>query len=75
MGTPDYLSPEVLLGTGHGECSLDLLILSFFFNFFEGTGVDWWALGAITFELLVGCPPFNDETPEKIFANILNGGS
>jgi len=55
VGTPDYLSPEVLLGSGHG------------------TGVDWWALGAISFELLVGCPPFNDETPEKIFANILNG--
>eukprot|EP01125_Pyxidicula_operculata_P019295 TRINITY_DN698_c0_g1_i2.p1 TRINITY_DN698_c0_g1~~TRINITY_DN698_c0_g1_i2.p1 ORF type:complete len:1300 (+),score=335.10 TRINITY_DN698_c0_g1_i2:220-4119(+) len=54
VGTPDYLSPEILLGTGHG------------------TGVDWWAVGVMTFEMLVGCPPFADSTPEAIFQNILN---
>ena len=26
------------------------------------------------FEFLTGIPPFNDETPEKIFQNILNRG-
>jgi serine/threonine-protein kinase RIM15 len=25
----------------------------------------------MTFEFLVGCPPFNDDSPEKIFDNIL----
>jgi len=25
------------------------------------------------YEFIVGLPPFNDQTPEKIFANILNG--
>lgn len=30
-----------------------------------------WSLGVITYEFLVGIPPFNDETPEKIFENIL----
>ena len=25
------------------------------------------------YEFIVGVPPFNDQTPEKIFANILNG--
>eukprot|EP01118_Nematostelium_gracile_P014334 TRINITY_DN5557_c0_g2_i1.p1 TRINITY_DN5557_c0_g2~~TRINITY_DN5557_c0_g2_i1.p1 ORF type:complete len:457 (+),score=105.02 TRINITY_DN5557_c0_g2_i1:129-1373(+) len=54
LGTPDYLSPEILLGTGHGYA------------------VDWWALGVILFEFLTGIPPFNDETPQKIFQNILN---
>ena len=34
--------------------------------------VDWWALGIIVFEFIVGMPPFNDETMEKIFDNILN---
>lgn len=53
VGTPDYLSPEILLGTGHG------------------TPVDWWALGIILYEFLTGVPPFNDETPEQIFQNIL----
>jgi serine/threonine protein kinase len=54
VGTPDYLAPEVLLGTGH----------SF--------SVDWWALGVIVFEFLTGIPPFNDETEQNIFENILN---
>eukprot|EP01117_Protostelium_nocturnum_P003478 TRINITY_DN1452_c0_g1_i3.p1 TRINITY_DN1452_c0_g1~~TRINITY_DN1452_c0_g1_i3.p1 ORF type:complete len:1067 (-),score=408.16 TRINITY_DN1452_c0_g1_i3:41-3241(-) len=53
VGTPDYLSPEILLGTGHGF------------------PVDWWALGVILFEFITGVPPFNDETPEQIFQNIL----
>jgi microtubule-associated serine/threonine kinase len=36
VGTPDYLAPELLLGTGHGP------------------EVDWWALGVILFEFIVG---------------------
>ncbi|RHZ09558.1 hypothetical protein DYB31_002482, partial [Aphanomyces astaci] len=53
-GTPDYLSPEILLGHEHG------------------TPVDYWALGVILYEMLVGFPPFNDDTVEAIFANILD---
>jgi len=34
--------------------------------------VDWWAVGVTLFEFLTGIPPFNDETPEKIFQNILD---
>ena len=26
------------------------------------------------FEFLTGVPPFNDQTPEKVFENILNHG-
>jgi serine/threonine protein kinase len=36
--------------------------------------VDWWAVGVTLFEFLTGIPPFNDETPEKIFQNIFNRG-
>jgi serine/threonine-protein kinase RIM15 len=32
-----------------------------------------WALGAVTYEFLYGIPPFHDETPEKLFENILAG--
>ena len=35
--------------------------------------VDWWALGILIFEMLVGYPPFFDDTPFKIYEKILAG--
>jgi serine/threonine protein kinase len=55
LGTPDYLAPELLLGTGHGFA------------------VDWWALGVVLFELLVGIPAFHASSVRAIFSNILSG--
>ncbi|OMJ25022.1 Serine/threonine-protein kinase ppk18 [Smittium culicis] len=37
-----------------------------------GEAVDWWALGAMCYEFLFGIPPFHDDTPEKVFENILS---
>lgn len=37
-----------------------------------GSAVDWWALGVCLFEFMTGIPPFNDETPQAVFNNILN---
>ncbi len=54
VGTPDYLAPEVLLGTGHGP------------------EADWWSLGVVLYEMVVGVPPFTATTPELIFQNILD---
>eukprot|EP01124_Arcella_intermedia_P030527 TRINITY_DN6705_c0_g1_i1.p1 TRINITY_DN6705_c0_g1~~TRINITY_DN6705_c0_g1_i1.p1 ORF type:complete len:672 (-),score=184.07 TRINITY_DN6705_c0_g1_i1:168-1970(-) len=57
-GTPDYIAPEVINGTGHGK------------------QVDWWSLGILIFEMLVGHPPFsnNDGTSigseKDLFMNI-----
>ena len=53
VGTPDYLAPETIDGSGQ-----------------DGM-VDWWAVGCILFEFLYGYPPFHDESPEKVFENIL----
>ncbi|EXJ77864.1 AGC protein kinase [Capronia epimyces CBS 606.96] len=33
---------------------------------------DWWSLGCIMFEFLYGYPPFNAESTEKVFDNILH---
>jgi serine/threonine protein kinase len=40
-GTKEYMSPEMVAVTGHGE------------------GLDWWALGIITYEMICGYPPFS----------------
>lgn len=37
----------------------------------HGYAVDWWALGVCLFEFCTGVPPFNDETPQAVFSNIL----
>lgn len=39
----------------------------------HGKAVDWWALGILIYEMLVGYPPFFDESPFKIYEKILAG--
>lgn len=53
VGTPDYLAPETIKGSGQDEMC------------------DWWSLGCILFEFLFGYPPFNADTPDEVFDNIL----
>lgn len=38
----------------------------------SGSAVDWWALGVCIFEFMTGIPPFNDDSPQAVFNNILN---
>lgn len=34
--------------------------------------VDWWALGVVLYEFLYGFPPFHDDSPEKVFDNVVS---
>ncbi|KAL5475427.1 hypothetical protein EMCRGX_G025243 [Ephydatia muelleri] len=38
----------------------------------HGKEVDWWALGILIFEMLIGYPPFFDEHPFRIYEKILD---
>ena len=58
MGTPSYLAPEVLQSL---ESS-------------DGYGVecDWWSLGIIAYELMLGVTPFEGDTQKETYDNIMN---
>uniref|UniRef100_A0A7N6AVS7 non-specific serine/threonine protein kinase n=1 Tax=Anabas testudineus TaxID=64144 RepID=A0A7N6AVS7_ANATE len=34
--------------------------------------VDWWAMGIILYEFLVGCVPFFGDTPEELFGQVIS---
>ena len=54
-GTPEYLSPEMIIGTGHDHT------------------LDWWALGVLIYEMLVGIPPFYNANKHKMYYLIEKG--
>lgn len=58
MGTPEYISPEVL------TC-LDRVAD-------YGVCCDWWSLGIIAYELLYEATPFEGDTTSKTYSNIMN---
>ncbi|XP_045780162.1 microtubule-associated serine/threonine-protein kinase 3 isoform X2 [Maniola jurtina] len=37
-----------------------------------GKPVDWWSMGIILYEFIVGCVPFFGDTPEELFAHTVN---
>lgn len=39
----------------------------------HGKAADWWACGILCYEMLVGYPPFFDESPYGIYEKILSG--
>lgn len=62
----EIISDERILGTPD-YLAPELLLLKG-----HGPPVDWWSLGVCFYEFMTGIPPFNDETPQKVFENILN---
>lgn len=61
VGTPDYVAPEV-----QGKSTLEVIIVGY------TETVDWWSMGVILFEMLVGYPPFASETPRETWFKIQN---
>ncbi|KAM5323058.1 microtubule-associated serine/threonine-protein kinase 2 isoform 5-T5 [Glossophaga mutica] len=37
-----------------------------------GKPVDWWAMGVVLYEFLVGCVPFFGDTPEELFGQVIS---
>ena len=66
-GTLDYMAPEVLIcpDKKRPEDNKDQTLLIY------GTPVDCWAVGILAFELIVGCPPFEQETRSETYNCIM----
>merc|ERR1712071_443284 len=59
VGTPDYIAPEVLAAQNGAS------------GYSYTTAVDWWSLGVIMYECLVGYTPFYAEDPVSTCRKIL----
>lgn len=58
VGTPDYMAPEVINPEKYSN------------SHFNEKSFDWWSMGVILYQFLVGIPPFCGETIEEVFNNI-----
>ncbi|XP_045780977.1 serine/threonine-protein kinase greatwall isoform X1 [Maniola jurtina] len=62
----NQMSDQPILGTP------DYLAPELLLQQSHGPAVDWWALGVCLYEFMTGVPPFNDESVQAVFKNILS---
>jgi len=60
VGTPDYMAPEIIAPEKFKDKA------------YNEKSLDWWSLGVILYQFLIGVPPFCDETIDNVFDNILH---
>lgn len=67
-GTLDYLPPEMVKSAPH-----DRRVSSFFCIFkLKNFKVDYWTVGVLCYEFLIGRPPFETKEQKDTYARIMN---
>lgn len=65
-GTPSYVAPEVLMGSGYNNNIVK-------FELYNGFHADMWSCGVILYVMLAGALPFADKVMGKLFQKITSG--
>lgn len=70
-GTPEFLARKFIIYPlkNVNECSFSAEVLS---DSSYTRAIDWWGLGVLIFEMLVGEPPFSGDDEEEIFDSIIS---
>uniref|UniRef100_A0A4W2HTQ6 non-specific serine/threonine protein kinase n=1 Tax=Bos indicus x Bos taurus TaxID=30522 RepID=A0A4W2HTQ6_BOBOX len=70
---PDWEPPSVSLSRPAQVCGTpEYIAPEVIFRQGYGKPVDWWAMGVVLYEFLVGCVPFFGDTPEELFGQVVS---